>query len=218
MKFQLPALPWRVGDLRPFLSPEAIQCHYFGHHKLYVEKLNDLIQKLGISDATLEKLILNYEGALFDNAAQAWNHTFFWYGIAPKPAQLPLECSLMTAIRGQYGSMEGLHLQFLECANNLFGSGWTWLVANDLGELAVLNTANGDNPIRHENCKPIWACDLWEHAYYVDYSNGRKKYAEGAWDHIAWDFVEQNFVSHRIPDMSKLMRFESGIDHIEAMI
>lgn len=205
MKFKLPVLPWGMSDLEPFLTSDAIECHYFGHHKAYIDKVNELSAKLNLRNLTLEKIILNYDGTIFNNAAQAWNHTFFWHGLKPKSAKPHSEGNFGKAVEEQFDSLTGLRERFMDCATNLFGSGWTWFVTSDSGEVDVINTHNGDNPIRFENMRPLWACDVWEHAYYVDYRNERKQYLEGIWSHINWSFVEANYNLRQIPNMSRLM-------------
>jgi Fe-Mn family superoxide dismutase len=205
MKFRLPALPWEEDGLEPFLSREAVEAHYYGHHKTYVEKVNQFVDKLALEGVSLEKLILNYDGAVYDNAAQAWNHTFYWLGLTPHSKTLGESSALLRSINTQFGSINGMKERFLEIAGNLFGSGWTWFVSNDSGEIDIVNTHNGDNPLRFEHSHPLWTCDVWEHAYYVDYRFKRKEYLNGAWDHINWEFVEECFHLKRIPNMSRLM-------------
>jgi Fe-Mn family superoxide dismutase len=205
MKFRLPVLPWGMNDLTPFLTADAIECHYYGHHKAYIDKVNKMSAELGLKNASLEKIILNQDGAIFNNAAQAWNHTFFWHALKPKSV-LPAENSpLARAVERAFGSFTDLRTQFLDTAGSLFGSGWTWLVANERGELELINTQNGDNPLRFENARPLWTCDIWEHAYYIDYRNQRREYLEGAWTHINWEFVAANLAQERMPNMSRLM-------------
>lgn len=205
MKFQLPVLPWKKHELEPFLSAEAVETHYFGHHKAYIDKTNDMIAKLGLENVSLEKIILNYDGALYENAAQAWNHTFYWMGLKPRPGGIQKDGEFMKAIQSQFGSVEGMRDRFIECAGGLFGSGWTWLIASEKGEIDFINTHNADNPIRYEASHPLWTCDIWEHAYYIDYRNQRRDYLEGAWRHIHWPFVEEYYQLKRVPNMSKLM-------------
>jgi superoxide dismutase, Fe-Mn family len=192
------------------MSSETIDCHYFGHHKGYIDKTNELLNELGLAGCSLEKIILNHEGKLFDNAAQAWNHTFFWLGLKPEIEPPKPGGPLMRAIESAFGGLEPMKEQFLDAATNLFGSGWTWLVANDLGDLDFINTQNADNPIRLEKSHPLWTCDVWEHAYYIDYRNERKEFLEGIWSHINWEFAEQNYHFRRIPNMSRLMQGESA--------
>lgn len=209
MKFQLPALPWKKNDFEPFLSPETIETHYYGHHKGYIDKTNDLISRLGLENVTLEKIVLNYDGSLYENAAQAWNHSFYWMGLSAKAPRLTANGDFVNAVIAQFGSLDGMRDKFIDCGSNLFGSGWTWLVGNESGELDFVNTHNGDNPIRFEDSHPLWTADIWEHAYYLDYRNHRREYLEGIWDHINWSFVEECFRLKRIPNMSRLMVVEN---------
>jgi len=212
MKFRLPALPFDEDALEPFLSREAIQAHYYGHHKAYIDKVNGFIDKLGLEGVSLEKLVLNYDGAVYDNAAQAWNHTFFWLGLAPTAKVLPDEAEMMRAINAQFGSLNGMKERFIEVASVLFGSGWTWLVTNDNGEIDIINTHNGDNPLRFERCHPLWCCDIWEHAYYIDYRFKRKDYLNAIWEHVNWEFVNECFHLKRIPNMTRLMLSEDRLN------
>jgi superoxide dismutase, Fe-Mn family len=205
MKFQLPILPWEKDALEPQISAETIEVHYNGHQKAYVNKVNELTEKLGLENLSLEKIILNYDGALYENAAQAWNHTFYWLGLKPSAPAITEGGEFMEAIHSQFGSVEGLKERFIECASNLFGSGWTWLISNENGEINFINSHNADNPIRYEASHPLWTCDIWEHAYYLDHRNERKKYLEAAWSLVNWPFVEECFKLKRIPNMSKLM-------------
>lgn len=205
MRFRLPHLPFGHADLEPFISSEQIDTHYFGHHKAYVEKTNKLVGELGLEDATLEYLIHNQDGKVFNNAAQAWNHTFYWMGLTPQTPGPDPRSPLMAAINKRFGNLEGLKDRFIDSAANLFGSGWCWLVADPDGGLDIVNTQNADNPMRLERVRPIWTCDVWEHAYYVDYRNERKEYLRGIWRHVNWEFVARNYAAEEIPNMTKLM-------------
>jgi superoxide dismutase, Fe-Mn family len=205
MKFRLPTLPFGHSDLEPFLSAETIDTHYFGHHKNYIDKTNELMSDLGFNGVTLEKIILNHEGKLFDNASQAWNHTFFWMGLKAKPAPIKRDTDFFREINRAFGSFERMKDVFLEHSQNLFGSGYTWLVTNNQDRLEFINTQNADNPICHEHIRPLWTCDIWEHAYYIDYRNERREYLEGAWEHVNWEFVEENYRHKRIPNMTRFM-------------
>jgi Fe-Mn family superoxide dismutase len=206
MKFHLPVLPYKTSGLEPFMSQEQLEMHYFGHHQGYIDKVNEASEKLGIPDISLEKLILNYDGDIFNNAAQAWNHTFFWLGLR-NPTRGPTpDSKFLTAVKRQFGDLDSLKAKFVESATHLFGSGWTWLTAGDGGELLVVNTQNGDNPISREHSHPLWCCDVWEHAYYIDYRKERKAFVEAAWEHANWVFIEKNYELKQIPVMTKLMR------------
>src|SRR5665213_656267 len=205
MKFQLPVLPWEEDALEPHISAETIELHYNGHQKAYVDKVNELSEKLDLEDLSLEKIILNHDGAIYENAAQAWNHTFYWLGLMPSAPAITPGGEFMKSVSSQFGSIEQLKDRFMDCGANLFGSGWTWLIANENGEINFINTHNADNPIRYEASHPLWTCDIWEHAYYVDYRNHRKDYLEAAWSLVNWPFVEECFRLKQIPNMSKLM-------------
>lgn len=205
MKFQLPQLPYGQGDLKPFLSNEQIEYHYGKHHKAYIDKVNAAIEDQKLGDITLEYIINNHDGKLFENAAQAWNHTFYWMGLTPQSSVPSASGKFADAVTKKFGSTEGLKTKFIESALAVFGSGWTWLVANATGQLDIVNTSNADNPIRLEQSRPLWTCDVWEHAYYVDYRNDRKEYLGRAWSKINWQFVEQNFNLEGVPNMTKLM-------------
>ena len=214
MKFRLPTLPFGHAELEPFLSSEAIDSHYFGHHKSYVDKTNELLGELGMSGVSLEKIILNHEGKLFENAAQAWNHTFYWLGLRASAKQSGPDGELLTAIEKSFGSVEGMKARFLDCGQSVFGSGWTWLVARDDKTLDIMNTSNADNPIRLGGLRPLWVCDVWEHANYIDYRNERREYLEGAWTHLNWDFVQSGFLHQRMANMSRLMTAEDPVSGI----
>jgi Fe-Mn family superoxide dismutase len=205
MKFQLPVLPWEKNALEPYISNETIEWHFNGHQKAYVDKTNQLVEKMGLEGLSLEKIILNYDGALYDNAAQAWNHTFYWQGLKPSAAEPSKDGDFMAAIIDHFGSLDDMKEQFFECAANLFGSGWTWLITNERGEIDFINTHNADNPIRYEASYPLWTCDVWEHAYYVDYRKDRKKYLEGVWKLVNWENIEACYGLKRIPNMTKFM-------------
>lgn len=205
MKFHLPILPWEKNALEPTISAETIEWHYNGHHKAYVDKTNEMVEKMGLDDLTLEKIVLNHDGSLYDNAAQAWNHTFYWLGLHPGGKAPSANGNFMAAVTEQFGTMDGLKKQFMECGANLFGSGWTWLITDERGELDFINTHNADNPIRYEASYPLWVCDIWEHAYYVDYRKDRKRYLEGIWRLVNWELAERCFEQKRIPNMTRLM-------------
>jgi Fe-Mn family superoxide dismutase len=205
MSYQLPKLPWTPADLKPFLSTDQVETHYSGHHKAYVDKVNKAIVDQKLGNPTLESLILNQEGGLFNNAAQAWNHTFYWYGLAPKAKGPDAGGRFMGAVNKKFGGMDGLRDRFMDAGTSLFGSGWTWIVATKEGDLDIANTQNADNPMRLKGVRPLWTCDIWEHAYYIDYKNVRKTYLERAWEHVNWDFVAANYEGSETPNMSKLM-------------
>ncbi|MGE0526553.1 MAG: superoxide dismutase [Bdellovibrionales bacterium] len=169
MKFKLPNLPYAKDALAPFLSAEAMDIHLNGHHKAYVDKTNEMAPKEGMGEASLEEMCRKVEGKLFNNAAQAWNHTFYWCGLSPRSQDPDVNGEFAKAVSKKFGSLNGLKEKYVETGVNVFGSGWVWLVATASGDLDVMGTSNADNPIRGERGRPLWTCDVWEHAYYIDY-------------------------------------------------
>lgn len=207
MRFQLPELPFKKDAMAPYLSAEAIDLHYNGHHGTYVRKLNELLDQSSTDEGPLEKIIQNRDGALFNNAAQAWNHTFLWHGLCPSglSAMPDDNGDFDKAIEKTFGRVDEMEKAFNECASRVFGSGYVWLTADSQNHLEFLYTHNADNPLRFERLRPLWNCDLWEHAYYVDYRNKREEFVKATWDHINWDFVENNFLHDGMPNMTKFM-------------
>ncbi len=191
MAFELPALPYAADALEPVISAETIQFHYGKHHQAYVDNLNRLVADTDHADSSLEDLITSTEGALFNNAAQVWNHTFYWHCMTPRPSDAP-SGALADAISAAFGSQDEFKTRFLAAAAGNFGSGWTWLVTDGDGKLAITNTSNAENPLT-QALQPLLTCDVWEHAYYVDYRNARAKYLEAWWDIVDWTFVEARF-------------------------
>jgi len=192
MSFELPQLPYAVDALEPVISAETIEYHYGKHHQAYVDKLNGMVD----DDRSLEAVIADSEGALFNNAAQVWNHTFYWYCMAPGGTAAS-NGELLAAIDKAFGSMDGLRESFLAAAAGNFGSGWTWLVVAADGSLEIINTDDADTPIAR-GLTPILTVDVWEHAYYIDYRNARPRYLEAWWDIVNWSFVESQFEQERL--------------------
>lgn len=191
MTFELPALPFAKNSLAPFISEETIDYHYGKHHQAYVTNLNNLIVGTSFANQSLEEIIRNSSGAIFNNAAQAWNHTFYWNCLHPKNSG-KLSEDLAANINRTFGSLEKLKETFNKSAAGLFGSGWTWLVKDQSGALLIVNTNNAGNPLTSGQT-PLLTCDVWEHAYYIDYRNARAKYLEAFWNIVNWEFVSQNF-------------------------
>jgi Fe-Mn family superoxide dismutase len=191
MKFTLPPLPWSKDALAPHISAETIDYHYGKHHQTYVDTLNKLVAGKPDEQKSLEEIILSApEGPLFNNAAQIWNHTCYWNSMKPGGGGKPTG-KLLDAINRDFGSVDNLLQQLGEAANSQFGSGWAWLV-EDGGKLAVLKTSNAELPMRQRK-KALLACDVWEHAYYVDYRNARPKYVEAFLQKLVnWDFAAKN--------------------------
>lgn len=190
MPFTLPALPYEKDALVPHISKETLEYHYGKHHQTYVTNLNKLVDGTPEADQTLEELIQSASGGVFNNAAQIWNHTFYWHCLAPNAGGEP-SGALATAIVDSFGSFEEFKTSFSESAKTNFGSGWTWLVKNSAGGLEIVNTSNAGNPMT-EGQVPLLTLDVWEHAYYIDYRNARPKYIECFWQLVNWDFVADN--------------------------
>jgi Fe-Mn family superoxide dismutase len=195
MAFELPPLPYGMNELEPHISQETLEYHYGKHHKTYVDKLNDLIPDSVFEGRSLEEIIRADPppGALINNAAQVWNHTFYWNGLSPTGGGAP-GGALLEAISDAFGSFEAFQEKFSSMAATNFGSGWTWLVKRQNGELDVVNTGNAGNPMS-TGLTPLLTCDVWEHAYYIDYRNARPKYIEAFWKLVNWDFVAENFAA-----------------------
>ena len=193
MNFELPPLPYAKDALVPHMSPETFDYHYGKHHKAYLDKLKSLLEGKAEANQTLEAIVLGSEGAVFNNAAQVWNHTFFWNSMKPAGGGKPTG-EIAVAIDRDFGSYGKFREEFVNAAVARFGSGWTWLV-NAGGKLKVVSTANADVPMKQEQ-KPLVTCDVWEHAYYIDYRNARPKYVETYLDSLVnWDFALQNLKS-----------------------
>ena len=191
MTFELPALPYAKNELVPHISEETVEYHYGKHHQTYVTNLNNLIPGTEFDGLTLEEIIVKSSGPIFNNAAQVWNHTFYWNSLAPKGGGLPTG-ALANAINTTFGSFAIFKEEFTKCAVTTFGSGWAWLIKNADGSLAVVSTSNAGCPLTTGQT-PLLTCDVWEHAYYIDYRNARPSYLEAFWALVNWDFAEANY-------------------------
>lgn len=191
--FELPKLPYAMDALQPYISKETLEYHYGKHHQAYVNNLNNLIKDTEFANLSLEEIIMKSSGGIFNNAAQVWNHTFYWNCLTPKSGHEPTG-KLADAIKRKFGSFDEFKKAFVESATKLFGSGWTWLAKDGNGELEIINESNAGLPMK-SNKKAIFTCDVWEHAYYIDYRNARPKYLENFWNLVNWDFVADNFAS-----------------------
>ena len=190
MEHKLPDLPYAKGALAPHISEETLAYHYGKHHATYVTKLNGLIPGTEFENASLEEIIKNAPaGGVFNNAAQIWNHTFYWNSLAPGAGGTP-DGDLASAIEKAFGSVDDFKSKFTDSAVNNFGSGWTWLVKNG-NALEIVNTSNAGTPLTDDKV-PLLTCDVWEHAYYIDYRNARPKYLEAFWELVNWSFAAQN--------------------------
>lgn len=195
--FQLQPLPYALDALEPHISAETLEFHYGRHHKAYVDRLNALVEKSDLESMSLEKLVMaagrqivRNSTEIYNNAAQAWNHAFYWKCMSP--LSIPLRGILRRAIDVQYGSEEKLRARFKTAALATFGSGWVWLVKGDDDAIEIVSTGNAGNPLL-DGKRPLLTCDVWEHAYYIDYRNARAEYLDAFWDTVNWDFVFENF-------------------------
>jgi Fe-Mn family superoxide dismutase len=192
MAFTLPELPYAQDALEPHISAETLSFHYGKHHNTYVVKLNGLIEGTDLAEKSLEEIVKSSTGGVFNNAAQVWNHTFYWNCLAPNAGGQP-SGALAAAIDASFGSFEEFKAKFTDSAINNFGSSWTWLVKNADGSLAIVNTSNAATPLTEEGVTPLLTCDLWEHAYYIDYRNVRPDYLNAFWALVNWEFASANF-------------------------
>lgn len=189
--FELPKLPYEMNALQPHISQETLEYHYGKHHKAYVDNLNKLAAGTEYENMALEDVIKKSSGGVFNNAAQIWNHTFYWHCLTPNSSHEP-SGKLADTINKKFGSFAEFKTAFTEAAVKLFGSGWAWLSKNSSGELEIMATSNADLPMKHDKTA-LLTCDVWEHAYYIDYRNARPKYLENYWEIVNWDFVAKNF-------------------------
>ncbi len=193
MAIELPALPYERDALTPHISEETLDFHYGKHHQTYATNLNNLIAGTSFEDASLESIVARSEGGMFNNAAQIWNHTFYWNSLSPNGGGAP-SAALAEAINTTFGSLDAFKEAFTKCAVTTFGSGWAWLVQNADGSLELLSTSNAGCPLTTGQ-KPLLTCDVWEHAYYIDYRNARPKYLEAFWALVNWEFAAANFTA-----------------------
>jgi Fe-Mn family superoxide dismutase len=192
MSIELPALPYEKNALEPHISAETLSFHYEKHHNTYVVKLNGLIGGTEFENKELEDIVKTSSAGIFNNAAQIWNHTFYWHSLSPNGGGEP-SGSLLSAINESFGSFAEFKSKFTDSAINNFGASWTWLVKNADGSLAIVNTSNAETPLTHDGVTPLITVDLWEHAYYIDYRNVRPDYLNGFWSLANWDFAQANF-------------------------
>lgn len=190
MAFELPKLPYAMDALKPHISQETLEYHYGKHHQTYVTNLNNLVAGKPEESQSLEQIIKTSSGGLFNNAAQVYNHTFYWNCLAPNAGGDP-KGDAAAAINKTFGNFAAFKEKFSAAAVTQFGSGWAWLVKNGDGSIAIEQTSNAGCPLTKDQ-KPVLTCDVWEHAYYIDYRNLRPKYVEAFWNLVNWDFVNQN--------------------------
>jgi Fe-Mn family superoxide dismutase len=193
MSHTLPELPYAMDALQPHISRETLEFHYGKHHNTYVTNLNKLIAGTPHESASLEDIVRNSEGGVFNNAAQIWNHTFYWNSLSPNGGGAP-SGALAEAINKSFGSFDAFKEAFTTKATTLFGSGWAWLVQKADGSLDIVQTSNADTPLTSDD-KPLLTCDVWEHAYYIDYRNARPGYLAAWWELVNWDFAAANLAA-----------------------
>jgi len=191
MIFTLPQLPYPKDALAPYISEETLEYHHGKHHQAYVNNLNKLLEGSEFAGMELEDIIKKSSGGLFNNAAQVWNHTFYWHCMSPDGGGEP-EAGLLDAIKRAFGSFAEFKEQFNQTAIATFGSGWAWLVQDKQGDLKIISTSNAATPMT-DGLSAILTCDVWEHAYYIDYRNARPEYVNSFWKLVNWDFAASNF-------------------------
>eukprot|EP01102_Stenamoeba_stenopodia_P004261 TRINITY_DN14591_c0_g1_i1.p2 TRINITY_DN14591_c0_g1~~TRINITY_DN14591_c0_g1_i1.p2 ORF type:complete len:199 (+),score=38.83 TRINITY_DN14591_c0_g1_i1:129-725(+) len=191
MSFTLEPLPYAKDALAPHISAETVEFHYEKHHRGYVTRLNGMVKDTPDANKTLDEIVRTSSGRVFNMAAQVWNHTFYWKSLKAGGGSGNPTGKLAEAISADFGSYDKFKEQFTEIAAGHFGSGWAWLVKNPEGKLEVVGTHDAGNPLTN-NQTPILTCDVWEHAYYIDYRNDRPKYIDGWWSLVNWEFAEQN--------------------------
>lgn len=192
MTHVLPKLPYAMDALAPYISQETLEYHYGKHHQAYVNNLNNLIKGTEFENLSLEETIMKSSGGIFNNAAQVWNHTFYWHCMTPNSAGEP-SGKLADAINKTFGSFDEFKKLFSQTAISTFGSGWAWLVKKD-GQLEIISTSNAGTPMQ-QGKTALLTCDVWEHAYYIDYRNLRPTYVDNFWKLVNWDFVNEKFES-----------------------
>ena len=190
MAFTLPALPYELNALEPHISKETLEFHYGKHHQAYVTNLNNLVAGTEFENASLEDVVKKSSGGVFNNAAQVWNHTFYWNSLSPNGGGAPTG-KVADAINAKWGSFDAFKEAFTKSAVGNFGSGWTWLVKKADGSLDIVNTSNAGTTLTSDDVALI-TCDVWEHAYYIDYRKARPKYLEIFWNLVNWDFAAKN--------------------------
>ncbi|MGO3890287.1 MAG: superoxide dismutase [Fe] [Paenalcaligenes sp.] len=193
MAFTLPSLPYDMSALEPHISKETLEYHYGKHHQTYVTNLNNLVAGTEFENASLEDVVKKSSGGVFNNAAQVWNHTFYWNSLSPNGGGAPTG-ALADAINAKWGSLETFKDAFTKSAAGNFGSGWTWLVKKADGSLDIVNTSNAGTTLTTTDVA-LLTCDVWEHAYYIDYRNARPKYLENFWNLANWDFAAKNLAA-----------------------
>lgn len=191
MKFELPALPYPINALEPTMSARTIEFHWGKHEAAYINNLNNLIAGTPLENDTLEEIVRKSDGAIYNNAAQAWNHIFFFFQLAPNGKKEP-GGALLEAINNSFGSLEAFKEAFAKAGATLFGSGWAWLSVKPDGKLEITQGPNAHNPLKNESI-PLLTADVWEHAYYLDYQNRRPDFLSGLWNLVDWKVIEKRY-------------------------
>jgi Fe-Mn family superoxide dismutase len=191
MPFELPKLPYALDALQPYISKETLEFHYGKHHQAYINNLNNLIPGTKFENAGLEQIIREADGGIYNNGAQVWNHTFYFLSFSPQGTREP-SGKLAQTINKQYGSFESFREQFSKAAASLFGSGWAWLAKKEDQTLEIIQESNAGNPLKN-GLLPLITCDVWEHAYYLDYQNKRPDYIQAFWNVLDWDVISARF-------------------------
>jgi len=204
MAFALPKLPYEQTALAPVISKETFDFHYGKHHKTYIDNLNKALEDSPLKGASLEEIVRKSSGGMFNNSAQSWNHTFYWYCFTPG-GDAHMSASLEKAVNETFGSREKFLEQFIAQGLANFGSGWTWLVKDKTGKLSIVNTSNAETPIT-KDLVPLLVADVWEHAYYVDYRNARKGHLEALPKILNWKFASERFEANEVFNCTKLMQ------------
>ena len=194
MEHKLPVLPYTIDALNPYISTETMEYHYGKHHQTYITNMNNQIKGTEYENMSLEDIVKNSSGGLFNNAAQTWNHTFYWFGFSPNGVSLDESSDLAIAIKEKWGGFELFQEAFNQVATGTFGSGWAWLVKTPKGDLDLVSTSNAATPLTSENV-PLITCDVWEHAYYIYYRNSRPNYLKNFWEIVNWAEVEKRFIA-----------------------
>ena len=212
MALTLPKLPYELDELSPYLSEETLSLHYFKHHKGYVDKANHLIHGTPYDDMAAEDIIIKtahqkgQEKSIFENTAQAWNHSFYWNCMCAAHQQRPTN-AMEKVLHHNFGGFDNFIEKYSQACVNLFGSGWAWLVKTSQDRLEIMPLSNAETPVA-DDLMPILACDVWEHAYYIDYHNDRKQYVKNFWKVLNWDFVETNYQMHFVTETFHGVRAE----------
>ncbi|MDH8701437.1 Fe-Mn family superoxide dismutase [Dysgonomonadaceae bacterium PH5-43] len=202
MKFEMPILPYAYNALEPIISKETIEFHWGKHVNAYLTNLNNLVDGTKFENATLEEIVKNSDGGIYNNAAQVWNHVFYFNSFSANRRSTPSK-ELLDAITESFGGFEEFKKEFEKQATSIFGSGWMWLVKDDKNKLSLIKASNAENPIRN-NLMPIFVADVWEHAYYLDYQNKRPQHLSLLWEIVDWNIISDRYKNYKAIELEKL--------------